>query len=127
MTDNENILIEDFFKQAARQQIEDNGFTERVMQGLPVRNVNFVHLLSRLWTLFCLIVSIVLFFVLNGWDNLKSALQMLLTTGLTAVEVFITTAPTADVHLDPVVLLLMLAFVGVFLPYRTFRRLSATL
>lgn len=127
MTDNENILIEDFFKQAAQQQIEDNGFTERVMQGLPDRKVNLVHRLSRLWTWFCLMVSIVLFFVLNGWDSLKSAVQMLLTTGLTAVEVFITTAPTADVHLDPVVLLLMMAFVVVFLPYQTYRRLSATL
>ena len=32
MTDKENRMIEDFFKQAAQQQIEDNGFTERVMK-----------------------------------------------------------------------------------------------
>ena len=32
MTDNDNLLIEEFFKQATRQQIEDNGFTERVME-----------------------------------------------------------------------------------------------
>ena len=31
MTDKDDLLIRDFFKEAAQQQIEDNGFTERVM------------------------------------------------------------------------------------------------
>ena len=35
MTDKDNIMIEEFFKQAAQQQIEDNGFTERVMSTTP--------------------------------------------------------------------------------------------
>ena len=34
MTEKENKLIEDLFKQAAQQQIEDNGFTERVMEAI---------------------------------------------------------------------------------------------
>ena len=34
MTDKDNLLIEEFFKQAAQQQIEDNGFTERVMASI---------------------------------------------------------------------------------------------
>ena len=39
MTDKDNLLLEGFFKQAAQQQIEDNGFTERVMTALeePIR------------------------------------------------------------------------------------------
>ena len=37
MTDN-NQFLDDLFKQAAQQQIEDNGFTERVMQNLPKTN-----------------------------------------------------------------------------------------
>ena len=48
MTDNENILLESFFKEAAQQQIEDNGFTERVMNSLPSAEVNKEHRLSRL-------------------------------------------------------------------------------
>ena len=55
MTDKDNIILEDFFKQAAQQQIEDNGFTERVMQNLP--KTNTVRRLSRLWSLFCILVG----------------------------------------------------------------------
>ncbi len=66
MTDKENRMIEDFFKQAAQQQIEDNGFTERVMKNLPDRKLEVVRRLSQLWTLFCLVVAGVLFFVFGG-------------------------------------------------------------
>ena len=62
MTDKENMMIEDFFKQAAQQQIEDNGFTERVMKNLPDRKLDVARRLSQLWTLFCLVVAGVLFF-----------------------------------------------------------------
>ena len=68
MTDKDNIMIEEFFKQAAQQQIEDNGFTERVMMNLPETSQERVRRLSRLWTLFCGVVGIVLFFVLGGWQ-----------------------------------------------------------
>ena len=68
MTDNDNIILEDFFKQAAQQQIEDNGFTERVMQHLPDETYAKAHRLSTLWTLFCVIVGAVLFFVFGGWQ-----------------------------------------------------------
>ena len=40
MTDKENMMIEALFKQAAQQQIEDNGFTERVMKNLPDRKLD---------------------------------------------------------------------------------------
>ena len=46
MTDNDNFLA-DLFKQAAQQQIEDNGFTERVMQNLPDTNTVNIRRLSR--------------------------------------------------------------------------------
>ena len=68
MTDKDNIMIEELFKQAAQQQIEDNGFTERVMMNLPETSQERVRRLSRLWTLFCGVVGIVLFFVLGGWQ-----------------------------------------------------------
>jgi len=68
MTDKDNMMIEAFFKQAAQQRIEDNGFTERVMRNLPDRKTELVRKLSQLWTLFCIAVAGVLFFVLGGWQ-----------------------------------------------------------
>ena len=59
-------LLESFFSQARTQEIADNGFTERVMHRLPDR----AQQLSRLWTLFCLalgIVLVVVFMMFQGW------------------------------------------------------------
>ena len=143
MTEKENKLIEDFFKQAAQQQIEDNGFTERVMEAIgngqltarpegalaTERDARMDHgkLLSVLWTWFCIAVSLVLFFVFNGWDMLKASLHVLYASILTSCEVFFTTAPTAEFDLNPWMILLALGFVSIYLPYRTARKLSAIL
>ena len=127
MNDNENILIESFFKEAAQQQIEDNGFTERVMANLPAGEVNLAHRLTRLWTWFCVVMGVVLFFLFNGWDSLKTSINMLLSTILAGLDVFITTAPTTDLRLNPWLVLLAVAFVLVYLPYRTAHKLSSIL
>ena len=127
MTDNENILLESFFKEAAQQQIEDNGFTERVMNSLPSAEVSREHRMARLWTWFCLFVGLALFLVLGCWESLKDSMMVLFAAGATSVEVLLTTIPTADVQVNPLLVLLIVAFVGVFLPYQTYRRLSAAL
>ena len=127
MTDKDNKLIEAFFKQAAQQQIEDNGFTERVMDCLPDLAMEKLQRLTRLWTLFCVVVSVVLFFVLGGWESLKVSVLVALQGILTSLSVFVTTAPTTEVPLNPWMVLLAVAFVLVFLPYQTYRKLSATL
>ena len=143
MTEKENKLIEDLFKQAAQQQIEDNGFTERVMEAidngqwaigngqLKMDNGQLKKdngkLLSMLWTWFCIAVSLVLFFVFNGWEMLKASLHVLYASILTSFEVFLTTAPTAEFDLNPWMILLALGFVSIYLPYRTARKLSAIL
>ena len=130
MTDKDNIMIEDFFKQAAQQKIEDNGFTERVMAQITEREQKSVALtrhLSLLWTLFCVAVALALFFILGGWESLKASIMVLMSTALTSVEVFLTTAPTADLNLNPVVALLVVAFVLFYLPYRTAHKLSSIL
>ena len=129
MTEKENKLIEDLFKQAAQQQIEDNGFTEKVMERVErVDQTSLVpHRLSLLWTWFCIAVSLVLFFVFNGWDMLKASLHVLYASILTSFEVFLTTAPTAEFDLTPWMILLALGFVSIYLPYQTARKLSATL
>jgi len=127
MTDNENILLESFFKEAAQQQIEDNGFTERVMESLPSKIVSRGHRLARLWTWFCLSVGLILFLVLGCWESLKDSMMVLFAAGATSVEVLLTTIPTADLQVNPLLVVLFVAVVGVYLPYRTYRKLSAAL
>ena len=129
MTEKENKLIEDLFKQAARQQIEDNGFTEKVMASIENGQWKMDNgkLLSILWTWFCIAVSVVLFFVFNGWEMLKASLMVLFAAFRTSLEVFFTTAPTAEFDLTPWMILLALGFVSIYLPYQTARKLSATL
>jgi len=66
MTDDNNQLLQQFFAEASRQTIADDGFTERVMQRLPARSNTFV----RLWDVFCIAVAAMLFVVFEGWHLL---------------------------------------------------------
>ena len=127
MTDKDYSLIDDFFKEAAQQQIEDAGFTERVMMNLPDSQAEKTHRLSLLWTWFCILLGVVLFFAFGGLETLKASIMVVLQTVVTWLSVFLTTAPTTEVSLNPLVVLLVVAFVGVYLPYRTYRKLSAAL
>ncbi len=127
MTDKDNIMIEEFFKQAAQQQIEDNGFTERVMMNLPEMKMSKVRRLSRLWTLFCVIVGLGLFFAFGGMQLMRVAMTGLLQMVLTALEVFVVTTPTTEIPVNPWLVLVVLAFVLVYLPYQTGRKLSSVL
>ena len=127
MTDNDNIILEDFFKQAAQQQIEDNGFTERVMQHLPDETYAKAHRLSTLWTLFCVIVGAVLFFVFGGWQVVVGLYEGGLRMLLGWMEVLMATAPTTEIPVNPWVVLLLVAFVLIYLPYQTGRKLSSIL
>ena len=125
MTDKDNIMIEEFFIQAAQQQIEDNGFTERVMMNLPDSSAERAHHLSRLWTLFCGVVGVVLFFVFGGWQILQGLFYGGLRMMLGWLEVFMVTAPTTEISVNPWVVVLLLAFVLIFLPYQIARKLYA--
>ncbi|MBP5798719.1 MAG: DUF5056 domain-containing protein [Prevotella sp.] len=127
MTDKDYKLIDDFFKEAAQQQIEDAGFTERVMLSLPDSQAEKSHRLSVIWTWFCIILGVVLFFAFGGLETLKASVMVVFQTVVTWLSVFLTTAPTTEVSLNPLVVLLVVAFVGVYLPYQTYRKLSAIL
>ena len=94
MTDN-NQFLEDLFKQAAQQQIEDNGFTERVMQNLPDTKSVMIRRLSRLWSLFCILVGAGLFFAFGGWQVLQGLFFGGLRMLLGWIEVFAITVETA--------------------------------
>ena len=74
--------FQQFFSEAASQQIEDNGFTERVMQRLPSRMNWFV----RIWNTVCIVLFAVLFVVFNGWQLLAVHFEVMLRT--LAVESF---------------------------------------
>ena len=126
MTDNNDLLIEKFFKQAAQQQIEDNGFTDRVMERVAQTKPS-TRRMSILWTWSCVFIALALFILLGGWESLKATMMVWMTTALTSLEVLITTAPTAELPVNPAVVFLLVAFVLVYLPYQTARRLSATL
>ena len=76
MIDDNDRLLQQFFSEAASQQIEDNGFTERVMQHLPSRMNWFV----RIWNTVCIVLFAVLFVVFRGWDLLAVQLEVLLRT-----------------------------------------------
>jgi hypothetical protein len=127
MEDKNDIMLKQLFSEAAQQQIEDNGFTERVMANLPERSGYSVRTLSRLWTLFCLIIGVLIFWLASGYSLLEGMLTGAKQMVMTTIEVFLLTAPTTEIQVNPWVLVLIAGFVLIFLPYQTFRKLSATL
>ena len=127
MTDKENMMIEALFKQAAQQQIEDNGFTERVMKNLPDRRLDVARRLSQLWTLFCIVVAGGLFFVFGGWQVVTGLFYASLQMMLGWLEVQMLTASTTEIPINLWGILSIVAIVLVYLPYLTARKLSATL
>ena len=72
MTDNE--LLEQLFKPMKEMQLENNGFTDRVMNRLPQRDT---RRLSRLWTVFCIVVAVALFVALRGWEIVAYGIMMI--------------------------------------------------
>ena len=120
-------MLENFFKQSAQQQIEDDGFTERVMQSLPERKLLTAHRLSQLWTLFCVVVGVALFFAFGGLQVLRGLFVGGLRMMLGWIEVFMATASTAEIPINLWAVVLLLAFVLIYLPYRIGHKLSAVL
>ena len=73
MTEDEDKLVMQFFEENAHE-IEDNGFSDKVMSRLPSERANR---LERLWTLFCTVVGVVLFFLVDGFKGLQTAFNNL--------------------------------------------------
>jgi hypothetical protein len=73
MTEIDDKLLQQFFEPARQQQIEDNGFTERVLRRLPDPALQ----LSNWWTAFCLAIGLILFVVYRGWEPLIVSLVSL--------------------------------------------------
>ena len=95
-------LLKQFFSEAAQQTIEDNGFTERVMNRLPVRMKRY----TRIWTGCCILFAALLFTLFHGWELL-----------LVQMEVFIRTTIAEPPHINPVMVvftLFCLLMIGVY-------------
>ncbi|MBR4899049.1 MAG: DUF5056 domain-containing protein [Prevotella sp.] len=101
---NDNELLESFFQNAREQQIDDDGFTERVMQCLPDSTVQHSKLqkLSWLWTAFCILLAVLLFLKFIGWQ-----------TALADLVVFIRTLPVDYRPTTILLSLLVLSWMGV--------------
>ena len=127
IVENDDLLLQQFFAEAAQQEIEDNGFTERVMQQLPARQVYSIKWFNRLWTLFCIAVAGVLFFMFGGWQVVTGLFFASLRVTLSWLEVQMVTATTTEIPVNLWAILLLVVMVLVYLPYQTVRKLSATL
>ena len=95
-------LLQQFFSDN-RKEIEDNGFSRRVMHHLP----NRYYRISQLWSLFCFTLAVVLFFVLDGLQLVLGALR----------ETFTSAIQSGAAELDPKSLIIV-AVVLVYLGYR---------
>ena len=89
MTEDDNRLIEQFFAEASRQSVADDGFSQRVMQQLEQQErrqasqqVTFLssRSFSRLWTLGCVALATVLFVTFHGWELLQVQLEVMVRT-----------------------------------------------
>lgn len=85
MTEIDDKMISQFF-QNEKKEINDNGFSNRVMRHLP----NRVDKLSNMWAAFCTAVAIILFFVFNGLEAILNILR----------EAYSGTMQSSIAHLD---------------------------
>ena len=101
MTETDDKLLKHFFGEQ-KQEIEDNGFSRRVMRNLPGRN----HRLVQAWGAACAVVCVILFFTLGGLQATISTLR----------EVFVSMVQqSATTGFDPkslYIAALVLAFFG---------------
>ena len=95
-------LLERFFSQQ-RAEIQDHGFSRRVMRQLPSRN----NKLNRWWTVFCVTLGIVFFIAIRGWKVLAEAITVAVRT-VPAQDVFQLTPVTLAVALGALALMFVL-------------------
>lgn len=85
MMENDDRLIEQFFAEN-KQEIADNGFSERIMCALPKRRNHSVEVLNAITIAAC----IILFTLADGWQivwgNLQGFFIAAIKTGAVEVE-----------------------------------------
>lgn len=93
-------LLKDFFAENKRE-IVDDGFTRRVMHHLPDHSDRLI----QIWTVFVVVLSVVLFIALDGVEAIKETLR----------EVVIGMINQGGVNIDPVsiiIAVIVLLFFG---------------
>ncbi|MCD8080229.1 MAG: DUF5056 domain-containing protein [Bacteroides sp.] len=86
MIKNEDKLLKDFFD-SKRQEIKDNGFSERVMRKLPTRRQRIV----QIWSAVCTGIGVLIFFSLDGLELILNAFR----------EGFMMAIENGAEHIDP--------------------------
>lgn len=69
-------MVEAFLGEAARMEIDDDGFSQRVMRNLESETARRLRRRVRLWTAFCAIVGIVLLLSSGLLGDMATALCM---------------------------------------------------
>jgi len=108
-------LIASFFEQYGRQDIADDGFSERVSKLLPRRERSFAEKINTLWTCICGIAAVALFFFVDGIQLISAAVLDVfnhLLASLSTVDVTLTAVITV---VTAVSVLLVVAIYNVFL------------
>ena len=77
----EEQLIGRFFAENT-VELQDRGFTNRVMRRLPDRSV----CLNRIWTAICLVAAVAVFILTKGWISILGTLQGFFTDMVTSVS-----------------------------------------
>jgi len=104
-------MIASFFEQYGKEEIADEGFSERVISRLPKREWSIAMRLNTIWTCICGIAAIVLFVCADGIGIISTVAQGVWNSMLTSVStVEITLSSVATV----LVALLTLYAVAVF-------------
>ena len=93
MKDENDLLLDNFFKEAAELQISDDGFAEQVMAILPEPHRAETKAMKDLkkkmtwWNVACIAAGIALFILFKGWniiyDIMASGMAIILTTDFT--------------------------------------------
>lgn len=100
-------LIQDFLN-GGKNDIPNNGFSQRVMKQLPYRT----PLVARLWTGGCFVVTAILFIVLDGFELIYKAIEDIFKSLI---------LQGASSHMD----IHSLAIMGIVLLYLGYRKIAS--
>ncbi len=79
-------LLNKFFADSVRMRIDDNGFAERVMQRLPEEVDARCYRMYNLWTSVMAAACVVVFFLVDGFDILKTRIVSMTASMLTSMS-----------------------------------------
>ena len=76
----DDLLLEQFFQAARSEQLPDDGFTHRVMTRVAAADPMSASRLSWLWTAACIVVALIVFTLMGGWNIVMAGIVSVLTT-----------------------------------------------